>query len=152
MNLHGLVAPIIAAVNPMTAGTVFYSDGYTQDPIGDGTQIPAYSRVDAVPMQVQALTGKDLEHVSGLNLQGVLRGVYMNGNTEGVVRPYGKGGDILVFHDRTWLVGAVLETWDTSGWCKVAVVQQKNSELPQYVLDQLHTLINVTEPGYWPQG
>ena len=96
-------------------------------------QVPQYATDQPVRGNVQALTGKDLKHASLQNIQGVLRGVYLFGNVQGVVRPDAKGGDLLVFPQmlggtpQTWLVVAVLETWgvEQSGWCKVAVCLQQ---------------------------
>jgi hypothetical protein len=50
--------------------------------------------------------------------------VYLYGDVQGVNRPEAKGGDVLLFHGRIWLVIAVLETWGAAEWCKVAVAEQ----------------------------
>lgn len=123
MNLHALAGPIIAAVNPPVLGTVRASTGYTTS--AAGKREPTFADFTGVSMQVQALTAKDIEHTDALNIQGVLRGVYMNGNIQGLNRPAGTGGDLLIFLGKTWLVVTVLETWDVSGWCKVAVALQQ---------------------------
>lgn len=130
LNLHAIVRPAINAVNPEILGQWLVSTGFTQ--AADFQQVPSYAAPVTVPMQVQALTGKDLRHQDLLNVQGVLRGVYMFGNVQGVVRVDAKGGDLLQFPQvlggtvRTWKVQAVLETWNPTspGWCKVAVVLQ----------------------------
>ncbi|MEX3614239.1 MAG: hypothetical protein VB141_10920 [Burkholderia gladioli] len=121
MNLHGVAGPIIAAVNPMIPATVKYSDGYVIDT--DRSQIPKYVTVENVLVQVQALTAKDLQHLDSLNIQGIMRALYLNGNALGVARLLGKGGDLFTFKNQNWLVTTVLETWET-GWCKVAVTLQ----------------------------
>jgi hypothetical protein len=123
MNLHGIVAPIIAAVNPMTTATVKYSNGFTIDP-DTFRQVPAYTVVEA-PIQVQALTGKELDQISGLNLQGVVRAIYLYGDTQGVVRPTQKGGDLILFGGQVWLTATVLETWPD--WSKVAATLQMDT-------------------------
>jgi hypothetical protein len=130
MNLHNIVRGAINAVNPDIVGLWRESTGYTQD--ATGRPIPAYVDHPGVAMQVQALTGKDLMHEAFQSMQGVKRSVYVQGNVQGVVRPDGTGGDLLVFPqdrggpNRTWLVVVVLETWtpDSAGWCKVGVVLQ----------------------------
>ena len=129
MNLHQLVSSAISAVNPPITGTISQSTGYTT--AADGTQIPSYATVSGVAMQVQALQAKELAQLESLNIQGLMRAVYLNGNTEGVVRPQMKGGDLLTFNQgaagfsgTTWKVIQVLETWDADGWCKVAVQLQ----------------------------
>ncbi len=65
--------------------------------------------------QVQALTFRDLTQVSGLNLNGTRRGIYLSGDVEGLVRSQGKGGDLITFPDGSeWLVALVLEAWGAS--------------------------------------
>lgn len=123
MNLHSIVSGPIGAINPFQAATVQYSSGYSMSP--DGSQTPTYVTVSNVPVQVQALTAKELQHVAALNIQGLTKALYLNGNAQGVVRPLGQGGDIFTLVSGIWLVTTVLETWDT-GWCKVAVTMQTN--------------------------
>lgn len=130
MNLHAIVRGAINTVNPEYLGTWRKSNGFTQNPTG--RPLPAYIDTTLVPMQVQALSGKDLLHEAFQSMQGVKRAVYLSGNVQGVVRPDVKGGDLLLFPEdrgganRTWLVVAVLETWepDAAGWCRVGVVLQ----------------------------
>lgn len=129
LNLHGLVAPAIDALNPRFTGVWRVSTGYTT--ASDGTQVPTYTN-STVLMRVQALSGKDLKHEAFLNVQGVKRVVSMFSNAQGVNKPDVKGGDILQFPEnrgganRDWLVVHVLETWtpDVAGWCRVGVVLQ----------------------------
>ena len=120
MNLHGIASPIIAAVNPLIDGTLRASDGYGMAP--GRKQEPKYKPDAPVRLQVQPLSGKDLGHLEAQNIQGVQRSVYMHGDTQGVVRPLAKGGDLLIFGGQTWLVTVVFETWPD--WCKVGVTLQ----------------------------
>ena len=87
----------------------------------DGRETPAN---DKAP--VQALTFKDLTQLSGVNLNGEARAMYINGLIEGVDRPSQRGGDIITLADGSiWLVAHVLENWNaTAGWTKVAVTRQ----------------------------
>lgn len=120
MNLHSIAGPIVAAVNPMTLATIKYSDGYE---IGPGRkQVPKYRVVPDVQAQVQPLSAGDLKHLEAQNIQGVQRSVYLYGDIQGVVRPADKGGDLLIFGGRVWLVTVVFETWPD--WCKVGVTLQ----------------------------
>lgn len=127
MNLHGIVAGAIGAVNPFEPATIQFSTGYTTDP--DGTRNPAYRTVPGIPVQIQALTGKDLRQVDGLNLNGTLRAMYMNGEASAVVRSQLKGGDLITLSGGrdagTWLVNQVLEQWPD--WCKYVVTLQNQS-------------------------
>jgi hypothetical protein len=130
MNLHALVRGAINTVNPDQLVTWRRNTGYTTGAAGD--RVPQYVDTPDVGAQVQAATGKDLQHRDMMNVQGVVRSVYLFGNVQGVVRPDAKGGDVLVFPQnrgdtpQPWLVVAVLETWnpDAAGWCKVGVVLQ----------------------------
>lgn len=126
MNLHGLVRGAITTVNPDVMCPYQQSTGYTANDAGKRT--PAYADSVTIPCQIQALTGKDLRHEALQNIQGVMRGVYVYGNKQGVVRVDAKGGDLFQFAQvpggalQTWLVVAVLETWPD--WSKVAVCLQ----------------------------
>lgn len=116
MNLHGLVAGAIAVVNPFTDGTMQVSTGYTTS--ASGSRTPAYTPVE-VSVQLQALSYQDLKQVDGLNIQGVLKAAYVQGNFNGVNRPKQQGGDLLEVGSDTWLIVQVLETWPD--WCKFIV-------------------------------
>lgn len=122
MNLHGIVAPYIGIVNPFIDATLKQSAGYTTNP--DGTQVPAYT-LTPISIQVQALSGGDLQKLAGLNIQGINNAVYISGEAEAVDRVNRKGGDLLVFNKQSWLVVTILEDWPN--WCKVAVVLQNGS-------------------------
>lgn len=132
LNLHRIVRGAIGSVNPDIAAVYQQSAGSTTD--NSGLQTPLYTNTN-VTIQVQACTGKDLRHAEFLNLQGVLRTVFMYGNTQGVNRVDVKGGDLLQFPEitggptQTWLVGAVLESWspDVPSWCKFIAVLQDGS-------------------------
>lgn len=127
MNLHSIVSGAIGTINPFVLCQLQMSTGYNVQP--DGTQTPNYATFADVPVQVQALTYTDLMKMSGLNIQGTRRAVYLNGNWEGLNRQEGKGGDILTMPDlpgfpgpTTWLVAQVLEWW--ADWCKLAITLQ----------------------------
>lgn len=130
INLHAAVRGAIQSVNPDTDIVFRASTGFTV--ADDGVQTPTYAANVDVRGQVQPLGRKDLEHRDMANVQGVTRAVYLFGNAQGVVRVDAKGGDLLLFPqnrggaNQTWLVCAVLETWnpDAAGWCKVGVVLQ----------------------------
>jgi len=125
MNLMAAVFPITSSVNPPVTATVKYSTGYA--PGAGAKQVPAYDTVAGVLVDVQALTGKDLAQLAGLNIQGVQRAIYMYGNTQGVDRPASKGGDLIILGAETWKVVTVLETW--ADWCKVGVTKQTDLTL-----------------------
>lgn len=123
MNLHAIVSGAIAVLNTPFIGLLAISRGNTLG--ADHRQRPLFEVRLGVEMQVQPMTGDDLAQIDSLNIQGVVRKVFLNGNIQGINRPAGgKGGDLLRFNGQTWLVKAVLETWDNPGWCSVAVVEQ----------------------------
>lgn len=128
MNLHGIVAGAIGAVNPTVRGAIQTSAGYTTN--DDGTRVPAYNPIQTnVPMQVQALQFRDITQLDGLNIEGVQRKIYISGRVDGLIRPENKGGDIITIADGygkgVWLVACVLEYWPD--WCTVAVTQQNGA-------------------------
>lgn len=128
MNLHGIVTPAIGTVNPFVAATLRRST--TGTVLADGTQVPAYADT-AISVQVQALTFSDLQQLSGLNIQGARRAVYLDGAALGVVRNLEVGGDLFIFpqgtlpEGNTWLVAHMLEMWPD--WCKAAITVQSGA-------------------------
>lgn len=129
MDLRGIANGISSTVNPNVIATVTRSTGYT---IGAGLkQVPTYAAPVSGPAQVQALDGSDLRQVDGLNLQGVVRAIYLRGSLAGVIRPNSDGGDLVTISAPapasligTWLVVKVLETWPA--WTKAAIVLQES--------------------------
>jgi len=128
MNLHAIAAPLVGVINGNVVGDIRVNQGYVTDAAGRRT--PNYTNMPGVRMQVQALSGPELAQLDGLNIQGVKRGVYLFGDIQGAVRPEAKGGDVLVFSNRVWLVVTVLETWGEAQWCKVVVVLQEGPPPP----------------------
>jgi hypothetical protein len=127
MNLHNIVGPCVAAVNPWVTATYKQSTGYATNP--DGTRAPSYATPVSIQVQMQALQYRDLMQLEGLNIQGVRQAMYINGNIEGVDRASQRGGDLITLPDNSvWLVALVLEDWyGTDGWTKVAVTKQDGS-------------------------
>jgi hypothetical protein len=125
MNLHAMTRQAIRTVNPDIVATLRVSTGYTQD--ASYKSIPTYNDSRAL-IQVQGLTEGDLKVVNGLNLEGVMRSVYMNGNWQGIVRVTQKGGDLIKFPlsgstiVRTWKIVQVMESWPD--WTRVIVMLQ----------------------------
>lgn len=140
MNLHAVVAPYIAAINPWLPVVVTPSrDGYAT--AVDGTRVPNYGPPYAVLGQAQSLTYSDIQQVSGLSIQGERRAIYLRYDAQAIVRQDMKGGDIITFPDgHVWLVAMLLENWvSTVGWVKVVATRQMPgaSALPPPVLRML---------------
>lgn len=130
MNLNALVAPMTRTITPGVPATLMLSTGSVKS--ADYSRDPTYAR-EPVTADFQAASPRDLKQLDALNIQNVERVAYLNGNVEGINRIRGKGGDLVYVpagaHTPassvgTWLVAAVLETWDTPGWCKVGLVLQ----------------------------
>lgn len=127
MNLNSIVAPIVAAINPPMSVTVQQSSGSTI--AADGSRVPTYLAPVTLSAQVQSLTYSDLQKLDGLNIQGEKRALYLNGNWQGVIRPDGRGGDLVTLPDGSvWLTTMVLENWSLAdGWVKIAITRQNGS-------------------------
>ncbi len=70
----------------------------------------------------------ELKQLDSLNIQGIKRAIYLNGDWHGLVRTAKKGGDLITLPDGSiWLAVLELENWSmTDGWTKLAIVQQLN--------------------------
>lgn len=125
MNLRQIANNATRIINPNITATLKRSNGYTTDEAGKRT--PTFEVLSG-EIQVQAMSTSDLQHADNLNIQGVLRSVFMNGNWAGVVRTDEKGGDVLRFpqypngEDCDWLVVHVIEAWPD--WTRVIVCLQ----------------------------
>ena len=128
MNLRGIANNAVQGINPNIPVVVQLPNGYTIDP-ATRKQVPAYISTPAQG-QLQALDGDDLKQISGLNIQGSIRAMYLYGSLAGVIRQDGSPQSHVVFtsneagvvKSREWGVFKVLESWQA--WCKVAIVYQ----------------------------
>ena len=125
MNLRKMANSITRQVNPNIAAIWRQSNGYITG--SDGKRVPSYIDTN-IEIQPQALSADTLAFTQGLNIQGIMRSVYMYGNVQGVVKSDERGGDILVFAQvpghpaQEWKVVTVIETWPD--WAHVVVVLQ----------------------------
>lgn len=125
MNLDALVAPYTRTVNTPTIATLRVSTGATVN--ADYSRTPGFADFPGVTIDVQAASGADLKHMDALNIQGIPKVVYFVGLIEGLDRPAGKGGDLLVFGGQTWLCTQISENWNEQGWVRVVVTLQNGS-------------------------
>jgi len=121
MNLRGIANGLTSRINPNVAGVFQVNTGFTTLP--GGKRVPSYNNVD-VSVQFQELSSTDLKQIDAVNIQGILRSAYLNGNFNGVNRPEQKGGDILQVGSDKWLVVKVPELWPE--WCRVIVNLQRS--------------------------
>ena len=120
MNLHGIVAGVVGAVNPQQTITIKTNTGYTT--AAGGKQMPTYSITTGLA-QVQELSSKDIQHMNGMSMTGITRKLYVSGALYSIVRAMGKGGDQIILADGTiWLVTHTLELFPD--WCSVAITMQ----------------------------
>ncbi len=125
MNLRGIANSVSSTINPNKTVSVRRSTGYTA---GAGMrQVPSYADAVSGPAQIQALDGDDLKQLEGLNIQGVIKALYLTGSLAAVIRPENKGGDLVDIDSQVWLVVKVLEGWPT--WTKVAIVLQETPDV-----------------------
>lgn len=124
MNLAGIANPYIQQINANQSIVWSQSTGYTTDAAGKRT--PTYTTTTISNAQIQPLSQDDLSHISGLNIQGITRAIYIYQDVRAIIRASQKGGDIVTFPqdgvDRNWKVLKVLELWPD--WSKVVVVMQ----------------------------
>ncbi len=129
MNLRQIANRALQVLNPDLQIAWLQFQTYTTD--GAGNSTPVYSVAQLINAQVQPLSTDQLRHMDNLNIQGVLRSVYLKGAVATAVRIDGTGGDLLQFPelpngpDRTWLVVTVDEQWPT--WCRVTARLQNDA-------------------------
>lgn len=119
MNLRNVANRLTKKINPNINGIIMLSDGYD---VSEGfRQRPKYRQVPAI-FQVQAFSPGDLKMPAGMNLQGVVRSVYANGNFYGPNRPHKHGGDLVKIADELWKVIVPVEIWPD--WCHFIIALQ----------------------------
>lgn len=117
MNLHKIANSAIRRVNPNIPAIL---KKYAGETIGAGRKpVPSYLPDQDVTIQLQPLSKEDLQHIDGMNLQGLIKAIYVNGNYFSVQREMEQGGDIFVINGEEWLVVAPVELWPD--WCRLVV-------------------------------
>ena len=120
MDLNSVVSPIVSAVNSPSIVGWQRSTGNTT--AASGTRAPVYAPSVNITVQIQGMSEKEIAHLNALNIGGVLRKVYAEGEVASLIRASQKGGDLLTFNGFTWLVVHVMEQW--ADWCSVVAQQQ----------------------------
>lgn len=126
MDIRSVANGVSSVVNDNMAVSVQASTGYT---IGAGQrQVPSYAAPVSGFAQIQALDGVELKQLDGMNLEGVLKKIYLRGALAGVVRAQSKGGDKVTVasgpYAGVWLTVKVLEAWPL--WTSCAINLQVN--------------------------
>jgi hypothetical protein len=128
MNVRDRANRLTQRINPNLTASLRVCIGYTT---GTGLKrVPNYAPAVPCVVQIQALTKGDVRHLDGLNITNAERACFANVQLTPVDRKSQSGGDLLTFTDPVtnradvWLVTAILESWSTAGWCKVALTKQ----------------------------
>jgi hypothetical protein len=161
LNLHQIVRGSIQAVAADFQAVYLPSAGVYIAP--DGTREPSYQPPRVVWIQAQPPTGRDLQHINMLNMQGIFRTIFMYSNPQAINRVNALGGDLFRFGQwqprevfdsnghpilddngnpvlarapvDNWLTVQVAEWWDDGpyGWTKLYVALQTDGR--QIVVD-----------------
>ncbi|MFZ4835764.1 hypothetical protein [Rouxiella sp. Mn2063] len=117
MNLRKIANSATRKVNPNITVELLKYDGQT---MGQGRKpIPSYTTHTGISIQLQPLSGDDLKHIDGLNIQGLIKSIHVNGSYFSVQREKEQGGDIFIIGDEQWLVVKPVELWPD--WCRLIV-------------------------------
>lgn len=120
LNLHKIANSAIRRVNPNISAVL---KKYAGETIGPGRKpAPSYLPDQNVTIQLQPISRGDMQHVDGLNIQGLAKVIYVNGNYFSVQREMEQGGDIFVINGEQWLVVEPVELWPN--WCRLIAVLQ----------------------------
>lgn len=120
MNLRQIANNAITSINPNISAAL---KKYAGETIGPGRKpVPSYLPDQNVTIQLQPISRGDMQHVDGLNIQGLAKVIYVNGNYFSVQREMEQGGDIFVINGEQWLVVEPVELWPD--WCRLIAVLQ----------------------------
>lgn len=120
MNFHRIANSAVRRVNPNIVATV---RRYLGETTGPGRKpIPQYAPDEQISIQLQPLSKGDMQHVDGMNIQGLFKSIHVNGSFYSVNRTMQKGGDLFIIDGQTWLVIEPLELW--ADWCRLLVCLQ----------------------------
>ena len=117
MNLRQIANNATRSINPNIGAVLKKYAGETMGP-GRKPQ-PSYLPDQEITIQLQPLSKGELQHVDGLNIQGLVKAIYVNGNYFSVQREKEQGGDIFVINGEKWLVVEPIELWPD--WCRLIV-------------------------------
>ena len=121
MNLNSVTSGALSFLSPWIIATIQRSSGSIT--AASGHRTPSYSTPEDISVKVQPLSAGEISQISGLNLQGEKKGIYISGVLQGASRAESKGGDLVTLQDASkWLVVHVLERWPE--WSKVVGTRQ----------------------------
>lgn len=119
MNLRSVANSATSNINPNITAIGRRYKGQT---VGEGRkQVPSYYDDETVTIQLQPLSRGDIQHIDGLNLQGLIKSIHINGSYYSVNRTMQKGGDLFIIDGQTWLVVEPMELWPNWSRCLVCL-------------------------------
>lgn len=150
MHLRRLIRGSINAVNKDKLIVWLASQGAIADNL-TGVATPTYATAQPVWAQIQPVPSDMLAHLENLNIQGVLRSVYIRNAIATAVRANGTGGDLLQFPERwttraenamrSWTVDSLVVTADSGAY-------SASGSVP-WTPPQIRTWLVVEVPEQW---
>ena len=120
MNVHAIISRCVKAINPPQLVTIRRSAGSQQNL--DLSRTPQFYEFKRWA-QVQPMSQSDIQMTQGLNISGLHKHIWIDGQVTGLVRGEQKGGDFVVTPDgNTWKIAYVLEAWPD--WCSAIMTLQ----------------------------
>lgn len=126
LNLHHSSRGHINLVNKDEDISLYKSIGQVNT---KGQLRPKYAPAEKIKAQIQAEKDSALYHADRVGQNDTTRKAYIYADSSlppaGVVRPFARGGDIIIRADgTTWLVIAVLKDFSAQGWVSVRIALQ----------------------------
>lgn len=132
MNLHALARGAITSIHPEEMVQLYQSLGNINKM---GRVVPQFTPAFSLMAQIQSEGGDTLEQNRDVNFTSQIRRCYLFSDQspdipQGIVRWYGRGGDIIERGDGTfWKVVAILEDFSDVGWVSLRI--QELVEIPE---------------------
>lgn len=143
MNLHNLVRGAITGVNADEAFTLNRSLGSFERDYETMTNVPLVSVGETVKGQMQSLKPDADIQTERLNLNSIVRRVYLYATDDletrpsALYRPLARTGDFLTdARGQQWMIDAVLEDFSSEGWVSVQVILQQPPQTLKEVADE----------------
>jgi len=128
LNLHGIVRGAVSMVNPDEDIMLYTAAG--QENVAGKISSKYFSPI-AAKAQIQSGNNEDLKHANNIGYNGVINRFYLYASSPesrpaGIVRPQGRGGDLIqcVRDGSWWLIIAVPDDFSNVGWASVLAALQ----------------------------
>lgn len=116
-----------------------------------GVTTPTYAPALTVWAQIQPVSTDQLAHLENLNIQGVLRTVYLRNAVASAVRADGTGGDLLQFPE-LWTTAAdeVMTAWTADSNITADSPTFNSAGTPPFVPSPIRTWLVMLVNEQWP--